>query len=86
VLALALAIAALSAAGGHLAAIFLVPAALTRATGFSDLGAVSSAGMMAVASGLTFFFALAAVRLSQRGAHAPSRAVLCASAQNREKP
>jgi len=66
VLGLAMAVAAFSAVAGHVAAISVIPAALAKLTGFAALGAVSSAGMMAVLSGLTFFLVLATVRLAQR--------------------
>lgn len=66
VLGLSMAVAAFSAVAGHVAAISVIPAALAKLTGFASLGAVSSAGMMAVLSGLMFFVVLAAVCLVQR--------------------
>lgn len=46
--------AASSAALGHVAAISIYPAVLRRATGLNDIGATSSAGMMAVTAGGLF--------------------------------
>jgi len=76
VLGLALVSAAFAAVAGHLSAITVVPSLAARWTGFSQMGAVSSAGMMAVFSGLTFFAVLAAAHLvksrSRPQAAAPS--------------
>ncbi|MDX2080128.1 MAG: metal ABC transporter permease [Terrimicrobiaceae bacterium] len=58
VLGLSLLLAAGSAAAGHLAAISVVPAVLAAWAGVPSLGAVSSAGMMAVFAGLAFFAVL----------------------------
>lgn len=60
-----LVLAALAAVGGHLAAISVVPAALGQLSGHAALGSVSSAGMMAAFSGLTFFAVLCVARLRE---------------------
>ena len=59
--ALSLLIAAVSAVAGHVAAVTVIPGLLARLTGFADMGAVSSAGMMAASSGLVFCLALMAM-------------------------
>jgi manganese/zinc/iron transport system permease protein len=59
VLGISLLLAAASAIGGHIAAISVAPAFLAQLTGHTEIGALSSAGMMAACTGLIFFVVLA---------------------------
>lgn len=68
VLALSLLLAAGAAVAGHVAAISVVPALLARMSGVPSLGAVSSAGMMAVFAGAAFFAVLGATHALRRRA------------------
>ncbi len=69
VLFASLGFAALASAGGHLLAISTIPAMLSYLLDNSDIGSVSSAGMMATCAGLMFFSILLGKILSKpRGA------------------
>jgi manganese/zinc/iron transport system permease protein len=59
VLGISLLLAAASAIGGHIAAISVAPAFLAQLTGHTEIGALSSAGMMAACAGFIFFVVLA---------------------------
>ena len=59
VLGISLLLAAASAIGGHIAAISVAPKMLAQLTGHTEIGALSSAGMMAACTGLIFFVVLA---------------------------
>jgi manganese/zinc/iron transport system permease protein len=59
VLGISLLLAAASAIGGHIAAISVAPKMLAQLTGQTEIGALSSAGMMAACTGLIFFVVLA---------------------------
>ena len=59
VLGISLLLAAASAIGGHIAAISIAPALLPKLTGHTEIGALSSAGMMAACAGFIFFVVLA---------------------------
>jgi manganese/zinc/iron transport system permease protein len=60
VLGISLLLAAASAIGGHIAAISVAPTFLAQLTGHTEIGALSSAGMMAACAGFIFFVVLAA--------------------------
>jgi len=59
VLGISLLLAAASAIGGHIAAISVAPSFLAKLTGHTEIGALSSAGMMAACAGFIFFVVLA---------------------------
>jgi manganese/zinc/iron transport system permease protein len=67
ILFVSLGFAALASICGHLLAISTLPALLSLLTGNSEIGSVSSAGMMAASSGLVFFAILLA-----RSLHKPA--------------
>lgn len=66
VLAMSLAFAAAAALFGHLAAIGILPQLLSLGTGSVEIGAVSSAGMMATCGGILFVVVLCSVRIRER--------------------
>ena len=72
VLGISLLLAATSAIGGHIAAISVAPAILAKLTGHLEIGALSSAGMMAASTGFIFFAVLAAKGIARRFARPKS--------------
>jgi manganese/zinc/iron transport system permease protein len=62
-LIISLLVAAISATGGHLAAITIAPTLLGMLTNNPQMAALSSAGMMAAVSGILFFLVLLATNL-----------------------
>ena len=76
VLIWSLIVAISSAVLGHVLAISVGPAWLGLLTGRQDLGALSSAGMMAASAGGIFFSLLAASRVAQRLRSSPQRRAL----------
>lgn len=75
VLLLSVLLAAFAAVAGHLAAIGPVPWMLGALTGVHSIGAVSSAGMMAAASGVAFLVVLVGVRVVRLRRTRPDHAV-----------
>ncbi len=71
VLGWTLVLAATAAVGGHLAAISIVPVFVSRLTGETGIGSVSSAGMMAAFSGVAFFVVLLVARLREAARRQP---------------
>lgn len=72
VLGISLLLAAASAIGGHIAAISVAPAILAKLTGHPEIGALSSAGMMAACTGFIFFAVLAAKGMARNFARQKS--------------
>ncbi|MGH7959497.1 MAG: metal ABC transporter permease [Opitutaceae bacterium] len=69
ILVLTLLFAAISAGLGHIAAIAVFPPLLRRMTGLAEIGATSSAGMMAVTAGVVFVLCLGWYSVARQRGH-----------------